>query len=101
MNVSEREEDAPIGVEMLSEPVVVQDTFVTGMAGVEAIDAEGMLRLTFFTKRRSTYGPGDDFTIEARLVVSSTLALTIAKTIVRHFGVKCLNAACGAVRRLN
>ncbi|MFC3725920.1 hypothetical protein [Neoaquamicrobium sediminum] len=100
MNVSEREEDAPIGVEMLSEPVVVQDTFVTGMADVETIDAEGTLRLTFFTKRRSSYG-GDDFTIEARLVVSSTLALTIAKTIVRHFGLKCLNAACGAVRRLN
>ncbi|WP_159585960.1 hypothetical protein [Chelativorans xinjiangense] len=77
-------------IEMLSEPVNVPDTYVSGLSHVEDM-GDGMYRLTFYATRESIYG-GMEHTIEVRLVATLPAILAGMKTCMTAVGYRC----CGA-----
>jgi hypothetical protein len=93
-------ERASVTFEMLTEPVVVPDVFITGMVEPECVNEEGTLRLTFFTKQRSSYGGGDDFVVVSKLVISPQAAWSVAKTILAYFGYSTLTLVRDRIARL-
>lgn len=80
--------------EMLSEPVVVDDIYVSDLGGIE--DAgEGLIRFTFCAKQASIYG-GDEFIVRIRIVAGPRLVLHTIKAAMNYLGTGC----CGAMRKL-
>jgi hypothetical protein len=68
-------------VDMLSEPVIVPDTYVSGLADIEPLE-DGNMRFTFYARQRSAYG-GPAFLVVSRLVlptcaVHAALRLTVS-----------------------
>lgn len=63
------------------EPFCVSDTFVTGAAQLQFIGDN--LRLTLFVAQRSTYEPGTENAVVAKLVGSRADMLQIAAAILR------------------
>lgn len=78
-------------VEMLSEPVAVQDTYVSGLSHIEDL-GDGNYRLTFYTTRQSTYG-GTEHNVEVRLVATLPTIIAGIRTCLMTLGHRC----CGAV----
>lgn len=85
-----------LAVELLSEPVVVQDTYASGLSHVEEC-GDGNYRFTFFVRQRSTYG-GDENNIVARIVLPASAVHAAIKTTMRELGIKCCGAEKLAVR---
>lgn len=85
-----------LAVELLSEPVVVQDTYASGLSHVEDI-GDGNYRFTFYTRLRSTYG-GDENNIVARLVLPASAVHAALKTTMRELGMKCCGGEKVSVR---
>ena len=85
---------AMLAVELLSEPVVIPDTYSSGLSHIEDV-GDGNLRFTFVVRQRSTYG-GDEHNIVARLVLPRSAVHLALKTTMQALGMKC----CGAGREV-
>lgn len=79
-----------LAVEMLSEPVVVDDTYCSGLSHMEAA-GDGNWRLTFYKRQQSIYG-GDEFIVVCRLIAPTSAVLDGVKTVMVALGKQC----CGA-----
>lgn len=80
--------------EMLSEPVVVQDIFVSGLSHMEDL-GDGNWRLVFFAKQHSPYG-GEEFVTVCKIIAPTSAILAGVKTVMTALGKKC----CGAMARV-
>lgn len=77
-----------------TEPIVISDTFVSGVADIEDT-GEGTVRLTLFVRQKSLYdyaGSSENI-INARIVLTSGALMDCVRLVMRHFGMKC----CGAL----
>jgi len=78
----------------LTEPLIVQDIFASGLADVENL-GDGNWRFTFYSQQRSSYdGASTDNVVVCRIVGSTSAALEAVRTIMLALGHRC----CGAVR---
>ncbi len=75
--------------EMLTEPVIIEDIFVTNLVNIEAIDA-GYWRFTFAASQQSLYGGGNDYVVKVRIVLSASLVVSSATAALKAVGVKCI-----------
>lgn len=83
-----------LAVEMLSEPVIVPDIYVSGLAAVEDM-GDGNWRLTCYTRQRSIYG-GYDYVVASRVVTTLPAMLDGVRQVMMASGRRC----CGAVKEL-
>lgn len=82
-----------IAAEMLSEPIVVPDTFVSGLSHLEDL-GDGNWRLVMFTKNQSPYG-GEDFVIVAKLIMPASAIIKSIGTTKDALHYRC---SCGVAR---
>jgi len=83
--------------EMLTEPVIIPDTFVTNLVKIEQVGGEGYWRFTFACQQESLYGGGNDYVVQARLVLSASLVISSAKAALMAVGARCLCMARNAI----
>lgn len=81
-------------VERLSEPVIIPDTYVSGLSHIEELDGGDTLRFTFYAQRQSIYGDGSEYTVEARLILSKQAVWQALKLTLFTFGIRCVGAVC-------
>ena len=79
--------------ELLSEPVVVPDIFVSGLSHLEDM-GDGNWRLVMYSRQKSPYG-GEDFVVVAKLVAPTRAILDGVRTALMALGCKC----CGAMAK--
>lgn len=82
-------------LEMLSEPVAVEEVYVSGLAHVEDM-GDGNYRLTFFQRRQSLYG-GVENVVACRMVATPQAMLDGVKTVMGALGRRC----CGVGLRVH
>lgn len=75
---------------LLTEPVMVEDIFVSGLAYVEDLE-DGTYRLVFFAKQRGPHG--DENIVKCRLVGTAPAMISGVKTVMTALGKHC----CGAM----
>lgn len=78
--------------EMLSEPVIVPDTFVSGVSHLEDLGG-GLYRLVLYARQNSPYG-GEDFVIVSRLVMPIVAIIDGIQTAKTAIAYKC---CCGVM----
>lgn len=79
---------------MLSEPAVVRDDYITGLAYVDKMP-DGNFRLTYYTTQRSTYdGESHDLVVKSRHVMSMEVMIKNIQAMMTAAGVQC----CGGER---
>jgi hypothetical protein len=76
----------------LSEPIIVPDVFVTGLADVEHL-GDGVFRFTFFTQQK--LGDEHEHIVVARLILASAAIYLAAKWALKAIGLRC----CGCFVR--
>lgn len=81
-----------LALEMLSEPVVVPDIYVSGLAAVEDM-GDGNWRLTCYAKQQSLYG-GVEYVVVSRVITTMPAMLEGVRQVMVASGRKC----CGAMR---
>ncbi len=82
-----------LSIEQLSEPVIVPDIYVSGLAAVEDM-GDGNWRLTCYTRQRSPHG-GYDYIVASRVVTTLPAMLDGVRQVMWATGQTC----CGAVRK--
>lgn len=83
-------------IELLAEPVVVPDVYVSGLSHIE--DVDGNMRFTFYTTRQAAHG-GNDYLVEARIIMSRQAVWAAVKYTLLQLGAECLGAACGGLKQ--
>lgn len=78
--------------EMLSEPIVVPDTFVSGISHLEDL-GDGNFRVVLYARQHSPYG-GEDFVIVAKLIMPSSAIINGINTAKAALSYKC---SCGVM----
>lgn len=84
-----------LALETLTEPVVLDDVYVSGLAHIEDI-GDGNYRLLFYKKQRSLYG-GDEAVIVCRMVATPQAMLQGVKMVMKALGKRCCGAVSGLV----
>lgn len=83
----------------LCEPLVIEDVYVDGLAGIEAA-GDGNMRLTFCVSQSSGWRPDMvERVVRARLVMGPTLLSATICRACAHFGVDCCGALPGIDQR--
>ena len=85
-----------LAIEMLSEPVVLEDVYVSELAHIEDL-GDGNYRLLCVTKHQSVYG-GEEHVITVKMVTTPAAMLRGARMVLKCLGVACW---CAAKRRLH
>lgn len=82
---------------LLTEPIAIEDTYVTGLAEAEDL-GDGTYRMTFFVKRRSTYDiVGEtEYLVAERLIMPMPAMIDAMRKTMRALGLNC----CGAKKLL-
>lgn len=83
-----------LAAEMLSEPVVVQTVYVSGLAYIEPI-GDGNFELVCYQRQPSIYG-GEEYVVVSRVIAPTSAILEGVKTVMQSMGRKC----CGAAREI-
>ena len=77
--------------EMLSEPVIVPTTYVSGLAYIEPI-GDGNFELVCYQRQPSLYG-GEDYVVVSRVIAPTSAILEGVKMVMRTMGRRCCGAA--------
>lgn len=70
------------------EPIVVQDTYVTGLHDVEGV-GEGAFRFTFIVTQKSIFDHRTEHVVVARLVLHRRAVYHAAKWALKAIGARC------------
>ena len=73
----------------VTEPIIIQDTFVTALHDIEDL-GEGNFRFVFIAKQRSSYdGTSQEHVVVAKLVAPTMTVFHAAMWALKAIGVKC------------
>lgn len=78
---------------LLSEPAIVPDTFVSGLAEAEDL-GDGNFRFTLYAKQKSFQDGQIEHVIVARLIMPAPAVMASIKTTMKAMGLAC----CGGER---
>lgn len=82
-----------LALEMLTEPVVVPDIYVSGLAAVEDM-GDGNFRLTCYTRQVSIYG-GYEYVVASRVITTMPAMLDGVRQVMIASGKRCCGALSG------